>query len=224
MLAMLAVIAQRAAAQGTDTMTAAEVTDVSGGRVAVRQWPIESAPWPRVRLFRFINATPEQSVAMLADYAHQRDYNADLDVAQVVKYRDSARTEVYFSYRPKKVLGFSLPRITYTVLDQIHREPNDTYAISWHLLSGSNVKSIQGSARFSPWTNPATGQAGTLLTYDQFVWPDVVGASLFFVRRKAVGEMVKAINAIASETERERLSDKSGLDKQIAELRRALTY
>ncbi len=209
----------RAFAQWPDSLTESQAAQVAEGRVVVLQQDVEGAPWPRVRLYRFINATPEQSVAMLADYEHQRRYTADLKEARIVRRLDSARTEVFFR------LASNVPfvsDVTYSVLDQIVRDSDETYRIQWTFLSGSKVKSIEGSARFSAWTNPRTGSPGTLLTYDNFVVPQFPFASLGFVRRKGVAAMRDAVDAIAVEVERELREDRSLLDGQVAALRAAL--
>ena len=219
--AMLGMMSQALAAQQSETLTSAEWTAVAQGDVVLHRWPVANGPWPHLRLYRFIDASPEQSVAMFADYEHQTAYNADLKQATAGRRLDSARTEVFYRYASNVPM---VSDVTYTVLDQIHREANDTYVITWHLISGSKVRSTDGSARFVPWRNPATAREGTLLTYDNLVVPDFVGASFGFVRDKAVAAMRDAVDAIAVETVRERTSDRPLLDRQVTALRAALAY
>lgn len=218
---MLAVMSRPIAAQPADTLTPAEWTAVGHGEIVLHQWPVAEGPWPRLRLYRFIDASPEQSAAMFADYEHQTTYNVDLKQATIGRHLDSARTEVFYRYASNVPM---VSDVTYTVLDQIHREPTDTYAITWRLVSGSKVRTTEGSARFSPWKNAVTGQDGTLLVYDQLVVPAFFGASLGFVREKAIAAMRAAVDAIAVETLRERTSDLPVLDRQVAALRAALAY
>jgi hypothetical protein len=219
--ATLALTSQCLAAQQGDTLTPAEWIAVAQEKVVLHQWPVADRPWPHLRLYRFIDATPEQSAAMFADYEHQTAYNVDLKQATAGRRLDSARTEVFYRYASNVPM---VSDVTYTVLDQIRREPNDAYVITWRLVSGSKVRTTDGSARFSPYRNPATGQVGTLLIYDNLVVPDFFGASLGLVRDKAIAAMRDAVDAIAMETARERTSDRPLLDRQVAALRAALAY
>lgn len=185
------------------------------------QRDVEGTAWPRVRLYRFVDATPEQSVAMLADYAHRRAYLADLKEVRIDRQLDSGRTEVFFRYASNVPL---VPDVSYTLIDQLHRGQDGSYSIGWILRSGKKVKHIEGNARFSRWTNPVDGRVGTLLTYDNYVVPDFRFASVGVVRQKAIAAMRDAVEAIAVEVERERAHDGPLLERQVAALRLALAY
>lgn len=213
--------AQRLEAQGADALTAAEAAEVGQGHVVVVERDVEGAPWPRVRLYRFVDATPEQSAAVFADYEHQREYNADLKEVTIARRLDSARAEVFYRYASNVVFAAD---VTYTVLDRISHDSTGSYLIGWRLLKGSKVKYVEGSARFAPWTNPVTGRRGTLLTYDNYVVPAFRFASLGFVRGKAIAAMREAVDAIAIEVQRERSTDPARLDQQVSALRSVLSY
>lgn len=185
------------------------------------QRDVGGTAWPRVRLYRFIDATPEQSIAMLADYAHRGAYLADLKEVRIERLLDSGRTEVFFRYASNVPL---VPDVSYTLLDRLHRDQDGSYSIGWKLSSGKKVKHIEGNARFSPWTNPVDGRVGTLLTYDNYVVPDFRFASVGVVRQKAIAAMRAAVEAIAVEVERELASDGPLLERQVAALRVALTH
>ena len=208
-------------AQWPATLSLSEVAEVSQGRVVVLQRDVEGAPWPRVRLYRFIDASPEQSLAMLADYEHQRTYIADLKEARIERQLDSGRTEVFYRYASNVPF---VSDVTYTVLDRLRRHPDGSYSLDWILRSGQRVKHTEGTARFSPWTNPATGRVGTLLTYDNYVVPDFPFASRGFVRSKAISAMRDAVDAIAAEVERETTKDRALLERQVASLRAVLKH
>lgn len=219
-LVLVHATAQRVEPQTAGVLTAAEAAEVGQGHVVVVERDVEGTPWPRVRLYRFIDAAPEQSAAMFADYEHQRDYNADLKESTVARRLDSARAEVLYRYASNVAF---VTDVTYTVLDRISRDSTGSYAIEWRLVSGSKVKHVEGSARFASWTNPVTGQRGTLLTYDNYVVPSFRFASLGFVRAKAIAAMSHAVDAIAMEVQRERTADSPRLERQVAALRSALS-
>jgi hypothetical protein len=207
-------------AQQRDTLSADETTAVGGGSSVMRRWAVEGAPWPRVRIYRFIDATPEQSAAMFADYEHQKDYITDLLESTIASRPDPTRAEVSFLY--KSGVPIFGDDVRYSVLDELRRDPDGSYMIEWHLVKGEKLRSVNGGARFTDWRNPVTGREGTLLAYDQFVVPNVRGAGLFFVRRRALSDMRDAVDAIAAQVERERASDRAKLDRQVAALRAAL--
>ena len=208
-------------AQWPATLSSSEAAEIGLGRVVVLQRDVEGAPWPRVRLYRFIDATPEQSLAMLADYAHRPDYLVDLKEVRIHRQLDSGRTEVFFRYASNVPF---VPDVSYTLLDRLHRDEDGSYSIHWSLTSGRKVKHIEGNARFAQWTNPANGDAGTLLTYDNYVVPDFPFASIGMVRQKAIAAMRDAVEAIAIEVERERAHDGARLVRQVAALRVALGH
>ena len=208
-------------AQWPATLSSSEAADIGLGRVVVLQLDVAGSPWPRVRLYRFIDATPEQSLAMLADYAHRRDYIVDLKEARIDRQLDSGRTEVFFRYASNVPF---VPDVSYTLIDRLHRDQDGSYSIHWNLQSGRKVKRVEGSARFSQWINPANGRVGTLLTYDNYVVPDFPFASLGVVRQKAIAAMRDAVDAIATEVEREKAHDRPRLERQVAALRIALAH
>jgi hypothetical protein len=219
LLAGMLATAQRVEAQAPSAPTAPEAAEIGHGSVVVIEHDVEGTPWPRVRLYRFIDATPEQSAAMFADYEHQRDYNPDLKEVTIGRRPDSALAEVFYRYASNVAF---VSDVTYTVLDRISRDSSGSYLIDWRLLNGTKVKHVEGSARFAPWTNPVSGQRGTLLTYDNYVVPDFRFASLGLVRAKAVGAMRQAVDALAVEAVRERTSDPTRLERQVAALRSIL--
>jgi hypothetical protein len=215
----LILIAVPANAQGTDSLPPSATDSVANGVVVLRQQPVDDTPWPRVRLYRFIDATPEQSAAMFADFEHQRTYVKNLDTAIIARRVDPAHTEVTFRY----AAGIRwLPSATYTVLECLERVPGGGYRLAWTLVSGEKLKHVEGSARFTRWRNPATGRDGTLLVYDSFVIPSFRGAGFGFVRNRALDDMRGVVDAIAVEVERERASDRVLLDRQLAALRAVL--
>ncbi len=218
---VLLALAHPAEAQWPTAPIASDTAEIGRGRVVMHQRDVEGTPWPRVRLYRFIDATPEQSVAMLADYSHRHTYLADLKEARIERQVDSGRVEAFFRYASNVPL---VPDVAYTLLDRLQRDRDGSYSIGWTLRSGERVKRIEGNARFSRWTNPESGRVGTLLTYDNFVVPDFRFASVGVVRRKAIAAMRDAVEAIAVEVERELAHDAPLLERQVAALRVALAY
>ncbi len=209
-----------AGAQGVDTLPGAAMDSIAARLTVMRQTSVEQSSWPRVLIYRFIDASPEESTAMFADYEHQAAYIRDLVEAKIRRRLDSSRTEVFFRYSSGIRL---LPTTTYTVMERLARADSNMYVVSWTLVSGSKLRNIQGSARFFGWTNPVSGRAGTLLVYEQFVVPSFMGDGLGFVRARALNGVRDAVDAIAAEVERERATDRVRLDRQRGALNAALS-
>ncbi|MEO7712860.1 MAG: hypothetical protein ABIV10_08080, partial [Gemmatimonadaceae bacterium] len=112
-------LAPSVGAQWPAALSASDTSELGRGRVVMIQQDIEETPWPRVRIYRFIDAAPEQSVAMLADYAHRRAYLADLKEVRIDRQLDSGRTEVFFRYASNVPL---VPDVAYTLVDRLHRD------------------------------------------------------------------------------------------------------
>jgi hypothetical protein len=216
---VMLVVARGAEAQRVDSLSHAEADSVARGSLVVREWPVEGTPWPRVRLYRFIDASPEESAAMLADYEHQKDYIADLKDATIVRRLDAVRTDVHFRYASNVPF---VSDIVYVVRETLRRAGAGAYLLEWRLVEGSALTSVEGSARFEAWHNPVTDHDGTLLVYEQFIVPSSSLARLPFVRNKAGRDVRRAVDAIADEVTREQTGSRSALVARAAGLRAAL--
>ena len=196
-------------------LSAPQLDSVAHGLTVVQTRQIPNAPWPRIRIARFIAASPEEGAAVLSDYAHQPDYMKQLAWARVVSRPEAASAEVAFKYRVPMA-----PDIEYTVLDRVVRTADGTFAVTWQLVRSDALLRAEGSATFQPWLNPVTRMNGTLLLYEQFVVPRSRLARLA-PDRLARRDVIAATAAIAAEIERERSRDTVRLNKQLQALRLA---
>jgi hypothetical protein len=209
--------APSAAAEPFAPLDAARTDAVARGRRVMQQRKVPDAPWPRLRFYQFIDATPEQVAAVLFDYEAQTSYVPSVKYAKVLRRPDPATAEVMYRYHIPIVRDDE-----YTVRDRLRRVGADGYAIDWTLASGQSASHVEGSARVERWRNPVTGREGTLLVYDQFVVPRAWLARLWFIRDQAIEEQWKAVESITTRVRHEIERDPALLKKQIAELRAAL--
>ena len=194
-------------------LSAAQLDSVGNGSVLLQTSDVPNAPWPRVRTYAFIGASPEESAAMLSDYEHQPAYNKKQIWTRVVSRPDRASAEVVSRY------GIPwAPDIEYKVLDSVAPTATGGYAVSWRLLESEALSRADGSATFNPWRNPITGAEGTMLVYEHFVIPRSSFAR-FVPDSRARGGVLAATRAIVAEVERERRHDSGRLEKQVAALR-----
>ena len=206
----------------TDTtlteLSASQLDSVAQGLLVVQTRQIPHAPWPRIRIARFIAASPEEGAAMLSDYGHQPDYMKQLAWARVVSRPTASSAEVAFKYRVPMA-----PDIEYTVLDRVVKTPDGVAEVTWRLVKSESLAQAEGSAKFLPWRNPVTGVDGTILLYEHFVVPRSSLARLA-PDRMARRDVVNATHAIAAEIERERSRDPTRLNKQVEAFRLATAH
>lgn len=223
LLALLCLASSTLGGQGSPTgeahfaeLSALQLDSVAHGFTVVQTRQMPNAPWPRIRIARFIAASPEEGAAVLSDYAHQPDYMKQLAWARIVSRPNAASAEVAFKYRVPMA-----PDIEYTVLDRVVRTPDGSFAVTWQLVRSESLSRAEGSATFVAWRNPVTSVNGTLLLYEQFVVPRSRLAR-FAPDRLARRDVIAATGAIAAEIERERSRDPVRLSRQVHALRHAI--
>jgi hypothetical protein len=179
---------------------------------------LPESPWPRSTVYQFIDATPEQSAAVLADYELQSSYVPKVKASRVLATRNG-ETDVQYV--------FSIP--IYPDEHSVSRQRvvvnGAEYRVEWHTVVDSATKGsvTKGSATFRPMTNPRTGKAGTLMIHDQSVVPASMFARVPMVRNKAVEASRDAAAAIRKQVEHEVAKEPAKLQAQIARMRSGIT-
>ncbi len=102
----------------------------------------------------------------------------------------------------------------YTVRNSLRHVEDNSYCIDWKLLRSVLTKDSVGSIRVEPW------DSGAVICYQNLVTPASNIAVL--LRGKAIEQMKETTQALATQVEKERSSDSSGLKRQVAALRAAL--
>ena len=175
---------------------------------------LADSPWPRSTVYQFIEATPEQSAAVLADYELQSKYVPKVKSSKVVSTRNGETDVAYV---------FSIP--VYPDEHSVSRQrvvvSGAEYRVEWHTVVDSTAKGsvTKGSATFRPMTNTRTGKLGTLMIHDQSVVPASMFARVPMVRNKAVEASRDAASAIRTQVEHEVTREPALLQAQIARMR-----
>jgi hypothetical protein len=179
---------------------------------------VASSPWPRARVYQFIDATPEESAAVLSDYGHQAEYSPQVKSARVVRRPGRAEAVVHYV--------IDIPWYPDEESEIWHRIScrGDEFDIEWQDAPDAPApkSQTQGSARFLPWMNERTGKAGTLMVYEQLVVPSARFASVGFVKRRAIQTSRDAAKAIATRAEAQRVKNPALLGAERDTLRAAL--
>lgn len=188
-----------------------------GGQVFLTE-DVRGSPWPRVWVYQFIDATPEEAAAVFADYSLHTTYIPNVTKSVIARVVDRATVEVDYVLR--------LPIVRdeeYTVRDSLSAAAGGTrYQVEWTLVRASSVKGTTGYVRFERYWNDKVQRDGTLMEYHNFVTPGSRLAGIPLIRSRALQQVRGAAAAVAAQVERERRSDHALLTRQLQALRSAL--
>ena len=175
---------------------------------------LTDSPWPRSTVYQFIEATPEQSAAVLSDYALQSKYIPKVKTSRVLSTKNG-ETDVEY------VISIPIYPDEHSVSRQRVLVAGAEYRVEWQTVVDSGAKGsvTKGSATFQPWTSKRTGKAGTLMIHDQSVLPASMFARVPMVRNKAIEASRDAAAAIAKQVAHEVKNDPARLQAQVSAMR-----
>ena len=179
-----------------------------GGQVSINE-VIEGKPWPRVKIYRTVDATAEEVAAVFVDYEHAKDYVPNV-LKSTISNRAAACT-VDIDY------GIDVPILPdefYTTRNTVKFLPPDGYRIDWKLLRAVQTKDSVGSLRIEPFEGKA------LMCYDNLVTPGSSMAGL--LRGTAIKQMNQTVAAIAARVESQKKSNPADLQREVELLRSLL--
>ncbi|MGQ0640563.1 MAG: hypothetical protein ACT4P6_07305 [Gemmatimonadaceae bacterium] len=198
----------------TQTLTAAERAQIDSGRQVVVTEGVAGASWPRVTIYQFIAASPEDAAAVFTDYERHVTFLPNVLRSHISHVIDSATVEVDYTLRVPFVRDES-----YTVRDQLTTFVTDSltgargYRVQWTLVRAMSTKAVDGEAFFQAYG------AGTLLTYRNLVVPGSRLAGLGFIRGRALREVAATVRSLAEQVVKQRTGDRALLDQQVSALR-----
>lgn len=216
----LVVRAQDSARTPAETLSAAQRATFERGQPVQVLDPVPHLPWPRSRVYQFVDATPEQGAAVLTDYERQATYQPTVKVSRLVNRPSANEAVVHF------VIDIPvLPDEAYDMWQQVTCRAGE-YTVRWRALGDEASDAparVSGSARFLPWGNTSTGATGTMLIYEQLVVPGSSLARLGFIRSRGIRASREAATNLARQIERERGSAPDLLETQVRQLRSVLS-
>jgi hypothetical protein len=208
--AFLGVSASLWAGDLLDELSPSQQAEVKKGEQILITEDIEGKPWPKVKVYRIIDATPEEVAAVFCDFSNAKSF-----VPKLLKSEISNRvspTVVEVDYGVDVPI---LPDEYYTVRNTIKSTGKDTYKIEWKLLRAVQTKDSLGSMRVEPF-----GDGKCLMAYHNLVVPGSGMAGL--LRGKAIEQMRDTVTAIGEHAESQKTGNPAGLKKQVEALRAAL--
>lgn len=170
---------------------------------------VEGKPWPRVKIYRTVAATPEEVAAVFCDYEYAKAYVPNV-LKSTVSSRPSANTaEIDY--------GLDVPILPdefYTTRNTVKRTGPDVYRIDWKLLRAVQTKDSVGSLRAEPFDGK------TLICYENLVTPGSSMAGL--LKGVAVKQMGQTVEAIAGRVEKQKTTNARHLESEVEALRKML--
>ena len=133
--------------------------ELAGGQIVVKSENVQGAPWPRIKLYKVVDASPQVVAELFSDYSAAPSYTPGMLSAKVIATNPDGSKDVQY-----KVKVPVLQSISYTVRNTYVRKGN-SYEVKWTLLSSPLAKSSNGSLRVSP-----TGRK-TLMRYESYRAP-----------------------------------------------------
>jgi hypothetical protein len=170
---------------------------------------VEGNAWPRVKIYRSIEADPEQVAAIFFDFEEAKSFVPNVFKSEISNRVSPCIMEVDY--------GLDVPIFPdefYTVRNSLRSLDENSYRFDWKLLRAVMTKDSVGNFRVEPW------EGKSLICYQNMVTPSSNIAVL--LRARAIDQMKETTKALAAHIEKEIATNPAGLKRQIATLRAAL--
>lgn len=190
-------------------LSSAQKCQVEEGSQVVITENIDGKPWPRVKVYRLVDASPEQVTAVFFDYESASSFVPNVIKSEISNKVSSCTMDVDY--------GLDVPILPdefYTVRNSLRSVGGNSYCIDWKLLRSVLTKDSVGSIRVEPWEGKAA------ICYQNLVTPASNIAAL--LRGRAIEQMKETTKALAAKVEKEKSANPPGLKRQVAALRAAL--
>lgn len=183
--------------------------ELENGTLVVREQDIPGKPWPRVRIYKRINAAPEEVAGVFFDYDQAKTYIPDVLESKVSKKISPSVMEVDYAVDVP-----ILADEAYTARNEMIRIGN-SYRVSWTLLRALQTKSAEGNLLIEPFENGTS-----VIRYTNLVTPSSGMAKI--LGQLAMSRMQKTVLAIGEKVEQQKSHNAAELAAQVVRLHEAL--
>ena len=197
------------AASILDDLDPAQRAELERGGQVVRMEEVAGKPWPRVRLYEKVAATPEEVAAVFFDYRNAKAY-----VPKVVKSDISLRVSPCVIEVDYGIDVPLLPDEFYTARNSLTADPDGSYCVSWRLVRALQTEDSEGNLRIE------TLGEGSAIRYTNLVTPGSSMAGL--LRIPAIDQMKDTVRAIARHVEEVKRTQPAELKQKVGFLREAI--
>ena len=186
-------------------LTNAEGMRLEAGETVVKTRRVAGFPWPEATVYRRVAASPEEVMAVYADFEGQAGLLPNLVESRVLRRLSRHSFHVYYEYENAG------PNERYMVETALDRTPGG-YRASWQLVSARFTRRLSGhlsAELFGP---------GALITHVNRVDPGLLGVTLGD-HQTIVRQMTESVEALTRYVERIRVEQPD----RLRLLARALT-
>lgn len=206
---VLGALAIPAAASFLAELDGKQLECLARGEQVVVAEEMPGLPWPRVRIYQRVEASPEEVAAVFFDYKNAKTYVPKVIKSDVSRTISPCTLEVDY--------GIDVPILPdefYTAKNSVQAIGPDEFLFTWSLVRALQTKASQGSLRIERWKDAA------LLSYTNLVTPGSAMAGL--LRSPAIDQMKNTVNAIVSQVTKQKKTNPAGLKEQVRNLQEAL--
>ena len=162
---------------------------LAAGQTVVVSTDMPGLPWPKLSLYRIVNAPPEIVANLFSDYAAAPTYIPGMLEARVIATNPDGTKDVRYTVKVPV-----LQKTSYVVRNTFSKS-GQSYSVSWQLLQSPMAKSSDGSLRIEPYAGHRT-----LMCYSNLCVP--ITNLVAGLRNQALVEAKNTVLAIATEAER----------------------
>ena len=193
-----------------DELNAAERAKVLAGQQVLLQEAVAGKPWPRVRVYQLVHATPEEVAAVFFDYNNSKTFVPDLLHSKISKKISPCVMEVDY-----EVDVPILADEAYTARNDLKATGDGGYRVSWNLIRALQTKDATGNLRIEP-----QGQGEAVICYTNLVTPS--SGMAVILEKIAIGRMEKTVHAMVRQVQNQKTKHPADLARQVDALRAAL--
>lgn len=181
-----------ASAHSLSSLSTEELIKLKKGEVLTVTFASEefkNAPWPVVKVYQLIDATPLQAVSIFGALDYQEKYVPKTLKSDPIKHLSS--TEVLTEYEIE--VPFPLQNAMH-VHGSILKKITNGHELSWYRVSSNSTEEAKGFARFTAYENK------TLMEYQTFIIPKSIFGAL--VKKIMVKDVTNTVTAIKNHVEK----------------------
>ena len=192
-----------------DDLTREQRANLEKGDLIVLEQDIPGKPWPRVRIYKKIQASPEQVAGVFFDYNQAKTFIPDVLESRISKKISPGVMEVDY-----EVDVPILADEAYTARNEM-KALQDGYQASWTLLRALQTKAAEGNLLIEPFEN-----GSSVIRYTNLVTPSSGMAKI--LKLPAMARMHKTVLAIGQKVEQQKAKNPAELAAQVSRLREAM--
>ena len=204
------VTAQRGWAGLLDELNSADRAKLLAGQQVLLKEDVEGKPWPRVRVYQLVHATPEEVAAVFFDYNNSKTYVPDLLHSRISKKISPCVLEVDY-----EVDVPILPDEAYTARNDLKATEGGGFRVTWTLVRALQTKDATGHLRVEP-----QGEGDAILCYTNLVTPS--SGMAVVLKKLAIARIEKTVESMVRQVQNQKKNHPKDLARQIEALREAL--